>query len=44
VKELEAMLEGRFVIVTHNQVSHITPAQKTQEFTLAVFQKSEPRK
>jgi 2-polyprenyl-3-methyl-5-hydroxy-6-metoxy-1,4-benzoquinol methylase len=39
VEELEAMLGGRFVLVTHSQVLHVTPARKTQEFTLAVFQK-----
>lgn len=43
VKELEAMLEGRFVLVTYHQACHRTPAQKTQEFTLAVFQKSASR-
>jgi len=36
---LEAVLGGGFSLVKHNQVSHITPAKKTQEFTLAVFQK-----
>jgi 2-polyprenyl-3-methyl-5-hydroxy-6-metoxy-1,4-benzoquinol methylase len=35
---LQAVLGGGFRLVKHNQVSHITPAKKTQEFTLAVFQ------